>query len=74
MFANICTDTIAKSSFEKVFLKVGESRRVEFTLGPDKLGFYANDGSYRIEPGEFHVFVGGSSQDVQQASFKLVSE
>lgn len=60
--------------FEKVFLKVGESRRVEFTLGPDKLGFYANDGSYRIEPGEFHVFVGGSSQDVQQASFKLVSE
>jgi beta-glucosidase len=57
--------------FQKVFLKKGESRELVFTLTVDDLKFY--DGSLRrvYEPGEFRVFVGTNSQQVQEAGFRL---
>lgn len=58
--------------FEKVMLKAGESKQVTFTLGPKTLGFYGSDGLYRVEPGEFDIFVGGDSQTLKQTSLTLV--
>jgi beta-glucosidase len=44
---------------------------VTFTLTDNELGFYDNDGNYLIEPGIFKVFVGTSSDDVQELEFEL---
>jgi beta-glucosidase len=57
--------------FQKVTLKKGESKTLTFRLAPDDLKFYNNDLKFVSEPGDFQVFVGGNSRDVQEAAFKL---
>jgi beta-glucosidase len=57
--------------FQKIFLKKGESRQVSFTIDTDKLRFYNAALKYIFEPGDFKVYIGGNSQDVKEASFKL---
>ena len=57
--------------FQKVLLKKGESKTLTFRLRPDDLKFYNNELAFVAEPGEFQVFVGGNSRDVQAASFRL---
>ncbi len=57
--------------FQKVLLQTGESRTVTFTLTPDELRFYDAQLRYRYEPGDFDVFVGGSSAGGLQAAFAL---
>ena len=49
--------------FARVELKAGESKRVKFTITPDKLRFYDIDMKRVVEPGEFKVMVGSSSRD-----------
>jgi beta-glucosidase len=49
--------------FQRVSLRPGEKRRLEFTLGPQHLGFYNQDMRFVVEPGEFKVMVGSSSAD-----------
>ena len=57
--------------FQKVLLKKGESRTLTFRLTPEDLKFYNADLQFVAEPGDFQVFVGGNSRDVQMAEFKL---
>jgi beta-glucosidase len=57
--------------FEKVLLKVGETKTVTFTIKVNDLSFYKYDLSYGAEPGKFKVFVGGNSRDVKEAEFEL---
>lgn len=55
----------------RVELAPGESQTVRFALTPDNLAFFGPGMKRIVEPGAFHVFVGTSSADVQQASFRL---
>ena len=57
--------------FQKVALKKGESRALTFHLTVEDLKFYNDALQFVAEPGEFQVFVGNNSRDVQQASFTL---
>lgn len=57
--------------FEKVALKKGESREVNFTLTVEDLKFFNKDLKWVSEPGDFRVFVGTSSQEVKEATFTL---
>ena len=58
-------------AFEKISLAAGKTKTVKFTLHQSDLSFYNADLKFVAEPGEFHVFVGGNSRDVKQASFVL---
>jgi beta-glucosidase len=49
--------------FARVPLKAGESKVVNFTITPDKLAFYDIKMNKIVEPGEFIVMVGSSSDD-----------
>jgi beta-glucosidase len=49
------------AGFERVILKAGESRTVKFTLTPEVMSFYNDDGKLTLEPGEFRLEVGGCS-------------
>ncbi len=60
-------------NFKKVFLKAGESQAVNFTITSDDLKFYNIDMKYTYEPGDFKVFVGTNSRDVNSADFKLTN-
>lgn len=57
--------------FQRITLQPGEKRRVQFTLGPEHLGFYNRAMKFVIEPGEFKVMVGPNSQDVVEAKFEV---
>lgn len=57
--------------FQKVFLKKGETRTVEFTLTEKDLRFYNSDLKLVSEPGNFKVFVGTSSASTLEAGFTL---
>lgn len=60
--------------FELVTLNPDETKEINFTLTKEELGFYNNSGEFVIEPGEFDVYVGGSSYTDLEAEFILNSK
>ena len=58
--------------FQKVFLKKGEEKTIEFTLSENDLRFTAADMKFKSEPGLFKVYVGTNSVDVLESQFELV--
>jgi len=59
-------------AFEKVTVQPGETRIVKLTIAARDLGFHDDAGLYRIEPGPFEVYVGGSSAAALLAKFELM--
>ena len=57
--------------FEKIFLRAGESKTVSFKITPELLRFYDYDLNHVAEPGEFDLFIGGSSQAAKTARITL---
>jgi beta-glucosidase len=57
--------------FQKIFLKKGETQKVEFELSIEDLKFYNSDLRFVAEPGDFKIFIGGNSRDVKEAGFTL---
>jgi beta-glucosidase len=58
--------------FKRISLRPGESRHVEFTLGPRELGFYSRNLRFAAEPGMRKLFVGDSSEGGLESSFDIV--
>ena len=57
--------------FQKIKLDAGKVQRVTFSLNDQDLGFYDPVGQFKVEPGSFEVFVGGSSDAELKAEFEL---
>ena len=57
--------------FRRVTLAPGQTQTVTFTLGPQNLGFYNDQGQFVVEPGPFFLYVGDSSVGGMQAKFTL---
>jgi beta-glucosidase len=53
--------------FQKIFLKKGESKEINFTLSSNDLKFYHNNLAYDFEPGNFKIFVGTDSGTQNEA-------
>lgn len=53
--------------FARVSLQPGESRRLTFTLQAAQLGYYNEDMVFGVEPGEAVLFLGTSSEDIQDS-------
>ena len=54
-------------AFKKVQLDPGEEAAVSVSIGLDRLGFYDNDGEYRLEDGTFLFYAGGDSENCLSA-------
>ncbi|MCE5215932.1 fibronectin type III-like domain-contianing protein, partial [bacterium] len=60
-------------AFARVHLQPNEAKRITVDLGPRALAFYdVNTEGWVVEPGEFRVQVGASSQDIRAAGSFLV--
>jgi beta-glucosidase len=57
--------------FQKITLKAGETKTVDFTITVNDLKFYNSDLKYVAEPGQFKLFIGTNSRDVKEADFTL---
>ena len=58
--------------YRRVSLAPGEEQEIRFTLPKTALGFYDNEGHYRLESGLFRIFAGGSSRDTLEAEIRLL--
>jgi len=57
--------------FDKVMLRAGEMRTVQFTLKASQLGAHDDEGRYQVDPGEVEIYLGGSSQAVSRTQVLL---
>lgn len=57
--------------FEKISLKPGESKTVNFKITEEDLKFYNTALQFVAEPGDFKVYIGANSRDVLEAPFTL---
>jgi beta-glucosidase len=51
--------------FERINLKPGEKKTVQFTLHPDDLALLDKNMNWTVEPGKFMVMIGSSSEDIK---------
>lgn len=58
--------------FRRVGLAPGETKTVQFAVGPEELQFVGPDGRFRVEPGVFTVMAGGSPDEVLSAPLELM--
>jgi len=59
--------------FQKINLLPGESKTVTFKISSDDLRFYNAALKFDSEAGEFKVFVGGNSKDLNETKFSLTN-
>ena len=57
--------------FEKIMIKAGETKTVTFIINDELLQFYSINKKWEVEPGDFKIFVGGSSNTSLESEFKL---
>ena len=71
LVASIARPVKELKGFEIVSLEPNQEVKVSFKLTKEELGFFNNKGDFILEPGNFKVFVGGSSETVLEANFKI---
>ena len=71
MVGSIARPVQELKGFERISIKPGESRTVNFTINAELLKFYNKDLNYVCEPGDFDVMIGPNSRDVQHKTFTL---
>ena len=59
-------------AFRRVRLEPGESVTLDFVLHTDDLSFFGRDMRRTVEPGEFHAWVGGSSDTQLRTEFRII--
>lgn len=74
LVGNVTRPVRELKGFQRVRLEPGEQRTVSFELAPDDLAFYGRDMQLITEPGDFHVWIGGSSDAELQTAFTLTGE
>lgn len=63
LYSSVTRPVKELKDFARVPLKAGEEKEVRFTITPDKLEFLDKQMNPVVEPGEFIVMVGASSDD-----------
>ncbi len=69
--ANVTRPVRELKGYQRVRLQPGESTRVEFELHTDDLKFYGRNNTLILEPGDFHVWIGGSSTTELRGEFRV---
>lgn len=65
LFSSVTTYESVLRGFERVHLKAGETKTVEFLLTPDDLALTNRDMHRVVEPGDFEIRIGASSTDIR---------
>jgi len=72
-YASLTRPVKELKAFQKLFIKSGDSRTVEFSIKTTDLGFFNNDNVFVIEPGNFDLWVGPNAVEGSTASFSIAS-
>lgn len=70
--SSVTRPVIELCGIRQVELAPGETRKIEFTLSEQELGFFNSDKQFVTEPGDFKLFVGSSSDNLKATEFELI--
>ena len=65
VLASVARPVMQLAGFTRIHLEPGESREVQFRLGPSHLRMLDADMKWVVEPGVFRIMVGSSSKDIR---------
>jgi len=71
LIASVTRPVRQLKGFERVELKAGQRKTIHFIIDEEMLSFYRRDMSWGTEPGEFEIFIGGSSDATASIKFTL---
>ncbi|WP_447640861.1 MULTISPECIES: glycoside hydrolase family 3 N-terminal domain-containing protein [Chitinophagaceae] len=64
-YASVVRPVRQLRAFTRIHLKAGESKKVSFSISDDQLRTWGKDEKWNIEPGNYEIQVGKSSNDIQ---------
>jgi len=71
-YSSVVTFDSVLRGFERITLEPGESKTVHFTLKPEDLQILDRNMKWAVEPGDFELRIGASSEDIRlTGSFKV---
>ena len=70
-FASMTRPVKELKGFQKINLKPGETKNINFNISPDMLSFLNKDMKKIVEPGKFNIMIGGNSVDLITTSFEV---
>jgi beta-glucosidase len=72
LVGNVTRPVRELKGFRRIRLAPGETEAVTFCLHTDDLAFYGRDNTLITEPGDFHLWVGGSSEATLGERFRVL--
>ena len=74
LYSSVVTYDSQLRGFEKIHLEPGETKPVSFVLKPEALELLDRNMEWTVEPGEFEILIGASSQDIRlKEKFRLTN-
>ena len=74
LVGNVTRPVKELKGFRRVRLEPGQQITVAFELHTDDLAFFGRDNTLITEPGEFHAWIGGSSETELRTEFRIVAD
>ena len=73
LVGNVTRPVRELKAFERIRLEPGQQVTVDFELTTDDLSFYGRRMQWLAEAGEFHAWIGGSSEATLETQFRIVA-
>lgn len=70
-YASVSRPVKELKGFKKIWLDPGQSQTITFTITPELLSFYNKDMKWVVEPGDFTIMVGTSSEKTTSVKFRV---
>ncbi len=74
LFASVVRPIIELKGFQRIHLKKGETKELTFEITPELLTMLDIDLNRIVEPGEFRIMIGASSNDIRLRTALNVKE
>ncbi|MEA1896360.1 MAG: glycoside hydrolase family 3 C-terminal domain-containing protein, partial [Bacteroidota bacterium] len=65
LFSSVARPVMELKGFKRVYLEKGETKEITFTISPELLSMLDKDLNRIVEPGEFRIMIGASSNDIR---------
>jgi beta-glucosidase len=73
LVGNVTRPVRELKGFRRLRIEPGETVTVKFDLHTDELAFYGRDNTLMVEPGDFHAWIGGSSDTDLKTVFRVLA-
>lgn len=73
LFASVARPVLELKGFQRIHLKKGETKELSFEITPKLLTMLDIDMNRIVEPGEFRIMIGASSNDIRLRGALIVS-